>query len=215
MTPGQFVFLPLIFTFHLIAPSPTGPNHYTTALSPSPRPISHHHGIASITIARTLPRLVRSIAPARFTRPLLHPPADLIQARPLPPCPGEAREIPPRAGPLLARLVCRAPNCSRLPPVAALHQKLLLHLLFSSFTPPHLAFALSRFFLSSLSSFFSSLYPSHLVASPTSRSFTHDSRASLSLTPAVPVRPARYPTTNVNTASSRPVPFHLIIQAFV
>lgn len=61
MTPGQFVFLPLIFTFHLIAPSPTGPNHYTTALSPSPRPISHHHGIASITIARTLPRLARSL----------------------------------------------------------------------------------------------------------------------------------------------------------
>jgi hypothetical protein len=96
-----------------------------------------------------------------YTPPCPHTPGDLKALRgPSPPGPGEAREIPPWAGPLLARLVCRAPNCSLLPPVTALRQKLLLHLLFSSFTPPYLNLTSSSHCLASfsISSLFSSLY---------------------------------------------------------
>lgn len=128
---------------------------------------------SSKLLARSRPHSSCLPLVARSAHPNTPLPPAVTRTTHSPPGPGEAREIPPWAGPLLARLVCRAANCSLLPPAAALHQKLLLHPPSPFlFTPHHLVFALSRLTSSSLHS---SLHPSVSLA------FIHGSHSPLLL----------------------------------
>lgn len=188
--------------------------------SPSPSTALPHRQITAICVSSAhLPSPLHSIhihsahAPqarslARFTRPLLHPPADLIQARPLPPWSrGGARDSAPGwAFVGTTRVSCPKlqpppPSCCATPKAASASPFLFLHS-----TSPRLRFVSLLPLISFLFLFLPIPFASCCIAY---QSFLYPRLASIVITDTGrPSQTSAIPTTNVNTASSRLVSSH-------